>query len=279
MDRRSLLAAGVAAGIAAGTANAAFARSTPARKQPFVLVHGTWLGGWIWADVADRLRSKGHRVYTPTLTGVGERAHLARPEVGLETHITDITSVIDCEELEDVVLLGHSFSGVAVTGAADRRHQKIAHICFFDAVIPTRDRLSAVETNPDGSDTPGFAKRRADFINGYLMDFWRSYPLKMLVGDDQPAVQAKLKRRITPHPAKAWTDRLTLVNGGWEKLSRSCIRLTGQRFAPSSEMMWGPSRAPGWINIDLPRERMAMLTHPGEVAKALLSLTTLPRVT
>jgi pimeloyl-ACP methyl ester carboxylesterase len=272
MDRRTMMAGGLMAGVAATAAPVA-AQARNARKQPFVLVHGTWLGGWIWADVADRLRAAGHRVYTPTLTGVGERAHLARPDVGLETHITDITSVIDCEELDRVILLGHSFSGVSATGAADRRRDRIAHICFFDAVIPAGDRLSGVETNPDGSDTPYFAKRRAGFIDGYMMDFWKDYPLEMLVSEEWAAVREKLRRRITPHPAKAWTDRLRLENGGWEGMSRSCIRLTGQKFAPSSEKMWGPSRSAGWTNIDLPHERMAMLTHPDVVASALLSLT------
>ena len=270
VDRRGVLAGMAGAGVMAGKVSAAPAG---ARKQPFVLVHGTWLGGWLWADVADRLRAAGHRVYTPTLTGVGERAHLASREVGLETHIRDIVGVIDCEELENVVLLGHSFSGVSVTGALDRRRDKVAHVCFFDAVIPAGDRLSGVETMPDGSDTPRFAKKRAEFIDGYMMDFWKDYPLDMLVNADWPAVREKLTRRITPHPAKAWTDRLVLENRGWEGMSRSCIRLTGQIYAPSSEMMWGPSRAPGWTNIDLPYQRMAMLTHPDEVAAALLSLT------
>jgi len=273
IDRRGILAGMVGAGAMVGAATGVAAQPPAGRKQPFVLVHGTWLGGWLWADVADRLRAKGHRVYTPTLTGVGERAHLANREVGLETHITDITQVIDCEELEDVILLGHSFSGVAVTGALDRRQSKVAHICFFDAVIPAGDRLSGVETMPDGSDTPYFAKRRAGFIDGYMMDFWKDYPLDMLVNKEWPAIREKLQRRITPHPAKAWTDRLTLVNGGWEGKPRSCVRLTGQEFAQSSEKMWGPSRAPGWTNIDLPYQRMAMLTHPDEVPAALLTLT------
>jgi pimeloyl-ACP methyl ester carboxylesterase len=269
-----MMAGSLAAGLAASAAPArAQAQADTAGKQPFVLVHGTWLGGWIWADVADRLRAAGHRVFTPTLTGVAERAHLANREVGLETHIRDITGVIDWEELDRVILLGHSFSGVSATGALDRRRDKIAHICFFDAVIPFGDRLSGVETNADGSDTPYFAKRRAGFIDGYMMDFWKDYPLEMLVSEQWTDVRARLKRRITPHPAKAWTDRLTLVNGGWEGMPRSCIRLTGQKFAPSSEKMWGPSRSPGWTNIDLPLERMAMLTHPQLVADALLSLT------
>jgi len=273
VDRRGMLAAMAGAAMSGADMAGAAAAPAAARKQPFVLVHGTWLGGWLWADVAARLRAVGHLVHTPTLTGVGERAHLASPDVGLETHITDITAVIDCEELHDVILVGHSFSGVAATGALDRRQDKVAHICFLDAVIPTGNRMSGVETNPDGSDTPYFAKRRASFINGYMMDFWKDYPLDMLVSEDWPLVREKLKRRITPHPARAWTDRLALHNGGWEGKSRSCIRLTGQTFAQSSEKMWGPSRAPGWTNIDLPHTRMAMLTHPDEVAGALLSLT------
>lgn len=271
VDRRGVLAGMAMAG--AAMAGQVVAAPAAVRKAPFVLVHGTWLGGWLWADVADRLRAAGHRVHTPTLTGVGERAHLASREVGLETHVRDITGVIDCEELEGVVLVGHSFSGVAATGALDRRRDRVAHICFFDAVIPAGDRLSGVETMPDGSDTPYFAKRRAGFIDGYMMDFWKDYPLDMLASEAWPEVRAKLKRRITPHPAKAWTDRLKLENGGWEGKSRSCIRLVGQKFAQSSEKMWGPSRSPGWTNIDLPYERMAMLTHPDEVAAALLSLT------
>jgi pimeloyl-ACP methyl ester carboxylesterase len=274
LNRRTLFAASVGAALTrpAAAATAAAATTAPASKPPFVLVHGTWLGGWIWADVAARLRAAGHVVHTPTLTGVGERAHLASPQVGLETHIADIVGVIDAEELSDVILIGHSFSGIAITGAADRRRDRIRHLSFFDALIPGGDRMSGVETDAQGQEVASFTKRRAGFVDGYLMDFWRDYPIAMLIGEDWPALQAKLRRRITPHPSRGWTDRLELNNGGWEGLPRSCIRCPGQTFAPSSEKMWGPSRGPGWTNIDLPCGRMGMMTDPNLVADTFLSL-------
>lgn len=270
-DRRTLLSAPLAG--AAMLAAPAMAQPGGAKKPPFLLVHGTWLGGWIWADVARLLRTAGHEVFTPTLTGVGERAHLASPEVGLETHIADLTGVIDAEELDGVILVGHSFSGVAATGAADRRRDRIGRIIFLDALIPAGDRMAGVELGPDGRPTDYFNKRIPGFIQGYLMDFWKDYPIEMLAGAEHPEVQAKLRRRITPHPMRGWTDVLRLQNGGWEGLRPACIRCTGQRFAPSSEKMWGPSRSPGWTNIDLDCGRMGMMTHPRLVADTLLALT------
>jgi pimeloyl-ACP methyl ester carboxylesterase len=86
----------------------------------FVLVPVAWLGGWAWRDVTPRLRAAGHEVYTPTLTGLGERRHLARPDVDLDTHIQDVVNVLEYEDLRDVVLVGHSYAGIVVTGVADR---------------------------------------------------------------------------------------------------------------------------------------------------------------
>ena len=86
----------------------------------FVLVHGAWHGGWCWLRVARLLRDAAHEVYTPTLTGLGERAHLARPEIDLETHIQDVVGVLEAEELRQVTLVGHSYAGAVITGAAAR---------------------------------------------------------------------------------------------------------------------------------------------------------------
>jgi len=266
MKRRDLLKAGAAAALAPVPAAAA------PRSKTYVLVHGTWLGGWIWADVADRLRARGHRVFAPTLTGVGERRHLAHPGVGLDTHVADIVNVVEWEELDDVILVAHSFSGVAATGAVDRLRDRIRRVVFFDAVIPRPGRMTAVETEPDGSETERFRARRAKFIDGYLMDFWADYPIQMLIPDSRPDLQAKLRRRLTPHPAKAWTDVLVLQNGGWEGLPRTCIRAVGQTFAPSSDKMWSPAREPGWQLVELPVTRMAMLTEPDVLARCLADL-------
>jgi pimeloyl-ACP methyl ester carboxylesterase len=268
MHRRDVLKAGAGTAVAALAHQSASADQTTKASATFVLVHGTWLGGWIWADVAERLRANGHRVFTPTLTGVGERHHLISPQIGLDTHIADIVGVLDYEELSDVILIGHSFSGVAVTGAADQRRSKIRHIGFFDALIPHEGRMTGVEMKADGSETDDFMARRAGFIDGYQMVFLEHYPMKMLIGDEHPELQAKVKRLLTPHPAKAWTDRLVLKNGGWEGLPRTCWRGAGQSFAPSSAKMWGPATDPGWNLIDVPVGRMGMMTDPAIVANA-----------
>ena len=103
----------------------------------FVLVHGAWGGGWAWRPtVGALLREAGHEVFTPTLTGLGERAHLASPDIDLETHINDIVGVIEYENLHDVVLMGHSYGGMAITGVADRVPERLAHLVYVDAFVP-----------------------------------------------------------------------------------------------------------------------------------------------
>src|SRR3712207_1296724 len=99
---------------------------------PYVLVGGAWLGGWCWQRVARRLREEGHDAYPATLTGLGERVHLASPEVVLETHITDVVNLVEFEDLHDVVLVGHSYGGLVVTGAADRLPERISELVYLD---------------------------------------------------------------------------------------------------------------------------------------------------
>jgi pimeloyl-ACP methyl ester carboxylesterase len=102
----------------------------------YVLVHGAWHGGWCWNRVVPLLRQKGHEVYTPTLTGLGERAHLATPQVDLSTHVTDIVNVIEFEDLSDVVLMGHSYGGQVVTGVAGAVPERIGQLAYLDAFVP-----------------------------------------------------------------------------------------------------------------------------------------------
>ena len=104
----------------------------------FVLIHGAWHGGWCWRDVVQPLTAAGHRVYTPTLTGLGERAHLMSPAITLETHIADVRGVIEMEELDDVVLAVHSYAGMIGTAIADRMPQRLRHLDYVDAVVPNR---------------------------------------------------------------------------------------------------------------------------------------------
>ena len=102
----------------------------------FVLVHGGWAGGWQWREVAGLLRAAGHEVFTPTLTGLGERVHLANPDIGLDTHIQDILMVLEYEELRDVILVGYSYSGMVITGVAELAPERISQLIYLDAFVP-----------------------------------------------------------------------------------------------------------------------------------------------
>src|SRR5512136_1662249 len=113
----------------------------------YVLVHGGWFGGWCWYKIVPLLQAAGHSVYTPTLSGVGEKAALLTPEIGLDTHIQDVVDLIETKNLQQVILVGHSYSGMVITGVADRVPDRIAHLVYRDAVVP-RDGQSLVDTMP-----------------------------------------------------------------------------------------------------------------------------------
>ena len=270
--RRTLLKSGGLGltALSAAPSGAAQAACAPSSGSTYVLVHGTWHGGWVWQDVADRLRARGYRVYTPTCTGCGERVHLTGPDVGLDTHITDIAQVLKFEDLDNVILVGHSFSGITITGVADRLRDRIQRIVFFDAVVPRPGRMSGVARDPETGEYPDWWRQREkQFVDGYQMDFWTEYPIEMLIPAGFPHIDAKLRRLITTHPAKQWTDELVLKNGGWEGLNPTYLHCVGQAYRKSSDLMVGPARAPDWefIELDVPRD--GMLTHPDLVTHTL----------
>ncbi len=102
----------------------------------FVLVHGGWAGSVVWRQLAPRLRKAGHEVYAPTLTGIGARKHLLNREIDLDTHIQDVIGVIDDADLSDIVLVGHSYGGMVISGVADRVPEKVASLVYLDAFVP-----------------------------------------------------------------------------------------------------------------------------------------------
>jgi pimeloyl-ACP methyl ester carboxylesterase len=102
-----------------------------------VLVHGAWHGGWCWRKVTPLLRAAGHEVYTPTLTGLGERVHLGGPHIDLEMHIQDIVNVLEYGDLRDVILTGHSYGGMVITGVAERAADRLSHLIYLDAFVPS----------------------------------------------------------------------------------------------------------------------------------------------
>lgn len=273
MDRRHFIKTGLmATSLCAGLTLADNTKHST-DKPVFVLVNGSFQGGWVWQDVKAILQAQGYRIYTPTCTGCGERIHLSTPETGLETHIDDIANVIEFEELDNIILVGHSYAGLTITGVADRYRSKIKHIVFFDALIPREEVMSGVTRDPNTGALPAawieYAKK---FEDGYKMNFWASYPAKMLVPESETRIIARLQRLITTHPMRQWTDVLTLKNGGWTGLPRSYIHCVGQVYHKSSERMVAPAREPGWNFLEMDIPRNGMLTHPALVANTFVEL-------
>lgn len=232
----------------------------------FVLVHGAFHGGWCWRRVADRLRAVGATVYTPTMTGLGERAHLLTPGIGIETFFEDVTGVIAAEELTDIVLVGHSFGGVVISGVADRMPDRIRHLVYLDAIVPESGR-SAISLLPP--ETQATRIRTAQESSGGL-----SIPVPR--GDifDIPAGPDRdwVARRITPHPLASYTDIVRLANPIGNGRPRSYIRCIDPVY-PAVVPTWDAiDRQPGWTIVDLATGHDAMVTAPGPLTELLLKL-------
>ena len=180
----------------------AFHARAQSAKPTIVIVHGAWGGAWAFRKVDAELREKGYNVYRPQLTGLGERVHLARPDIGLSTHIEDVVNMILFEDLHDIILVGHSYGGMVITGVADRVPDRIKRLIYVDAFAPTDgESASSIIGNND------FIK---NMIKGdYIVPAW--------VKPDQPPPHD------VPQPLKTFTERLVLKNQLARKLPATYI--------------------------------------------------------
>src|SRR5438105_4042834 len=137
----------------------------------FVLIHGAWHGGWCWQRVAPALRREGHEVYAPSLTGMGERRHLARADIDLDTHIEDVVSLLEMEDLRDVVLVGHSYGGMVITGAADRSG-RVAKLVYLDAFVPENGRCCLDYALPERAARMKEEGSRTGFVTPPPLSLW-----------------------------------------------------------------------------------------------------------
>ena len=204
--RREFLA--TVGAIAATQALPASGQTRPKAAKPatFVLVHGGSHGGWCWQRVTKRLRAAGHEVYTPTLTGLGERSHLLSPAVDLDMHITDVVNVLKYEDLHHVILAGHSYGGSVITGVADRALDRIGHLVFVDAAHPKNgESLGTGEVMQR-------AHREGRTVNGVELVVFPDTPVTKLFGVTKPEDLAWMKGKITPHPWKAFAQPIRLTN-------------------------------------------------------------------
>src|SRR5258708_10762281 len=244
--------------------------ATAQNKNTYVIVHGALGGGWDWKNVAQLLSADGNIVYRPTLTGLGERAHLSSPNIGLSTHVNDVVNVILYEDLHDIVLVGHSYAGMVITGLIDRVPERIKHVIYLDAFIPEDGesanecyRVLGVPPFPtDGTEEvrDNGPNQRLKVSNGFIS----------LVGVD-PHAPPPLE---SPQPLRTWTEPVSFKNPTAKGLRGSAVwflnkgaphTLAGILFEPFGHR----AEARGWKTLYLESDHYAERSHPRELAKLL----------
>jgi pimeloyl-ACP methyl ester carboxylesterase len=235
--------------------------------HPFVLVHGSHSGGWIWQKVAPLLRAGGYEVYTPTLTGLSDRSHLLDCGVDLTTHITDVVSLIFYEDISDVVLVGHSYAGMVITGVAAKVPERLKLLVYLDAYVPD-DGQSEVDLWP--------AEMRAAIqADEAAARGLRQPPPPAIFGITDPEMADWVRARWTPQPLTTYTQPVPSGTARSAALPRVYIHCTGgpttstPLFAPFA----AKARADGWQVREMATGHVAMLTAPRELAGLLLELS------
>lgn len=235
----------------------------------FVLVQGAFVGGWCWRWVAPELRAAGHDVYAPTLTGLGERCHLASPQVELDTHIEDIVNVLRYEDLIGVVLVGWSYGGMVVAGAADRAPERIAHVVYFDSDVPRDGDTSAARSQH--AEREELAR-----VHG---DGWRVPPavtrVEALLLTELPEERRRwVAARLAPHLLKTWLQPIRL-SGAAAAIPTTYIRCTAGYDPTDEDTRRQDARIhsePGWRYWELAASHAAPFSAPHSVAQLLLKI-------
>ncbi len=245
-------------------------------RRPIVLVAGACLGGWVWRDVAAQLRTRGHDVYPATLTGLGERVHLARAEVDLDTHIADVVNLLDYNALADVVLVGHSYAGTVVTAVADRRPQRLNAVVYLDtSPLPDGTAITDVQS-PEQREQ----QRRTVEEQGHGWQ-WPVPDRETLTAGTFGSVSGLneehlrlLTERATPQPYATMTSPVRLAHNKPPGVRRAAIFCTaGGIDVASLRNLIAQDDSPAaifadtdWELHDLPTGHWAMLSLPGPLA-------------
>jgi pimeloyl-ACP methyl ester carboxylesterase len=250
-NRRAVLAGAVlaAAPLAGPTAVGAQPRGR-GKPTTFLLVHGAWHGGWCWDQVSARLTALGHVVIAPTLTGLCERSHLLSPSVNLSTHIADIAGEIRFKDLSNIVLCGHSYGGMVITGVAERYAERIASIVYLDAFWP-RDGQS-LEDITGRPNQPGVNPTRTASA---FMD---------------PGNAAWANARLTPQPVETFREKLK-VTGAVERIPKRTFVQATIGEAPFFAATFERAKAsPGWKTVQVNSRHDVMVDDPDEMTRILL---------
>ncbi|GAA2884942.1 alpha/beta fold hydrolase [Nonomuraea rubra] len=237
----------------------------------YLLVHGAWHSGQCWERVVPLLASAGHRVLAPSLTGYGDKAHLLGPEVGLDTHVDDLVSLITDQGLTDVILVGHSYAGLVISSVANRLPDRIAHLVYLDAMVPQDDE-SAVDVQPVTQTLIDHAEQSGTP--------WRIPPMPELppplglFGVTDPADVAWLRTMLSDHPVLCLQQPVRLDNPAVRTVSRTHIHCVAgvpegieRRPVPAIQPNGSPAQV--W---ELQTGHDCMITMPAELTELLLKL-------
>ncbi len=239
----------------------------------FLLVHGAWHGAWCWQRVLPELIRAGHSAHAVTLTGVGERAHLLRPVIDLETHITDVTAAMDAEEMNDIVLVVHSYAGMLGTAVADRHPHRLRHLVYLDAVLP-KPGESWSSTHATATRNARIAAAQADPLHSFPA------PDPSVFGLND-ADHAWVQRRQTPHPGGPYTHVLHFDPQRVARVPRTFINCTApplgtidvSRLRMADPKFWDGAWLPGAQVLEMKTGHDPMVSDPQGLLALLLSLT------
>jgi pimeloyl-ACP methyl ester carboxylesterase len=227
----------------------------------FVLVHGAWHGGWCWQRVAERLRRGGHAVFTPTLTGLGERSHLLRAGIDLTTHVTDVVNVIKWEELSDVVLCGHSYGGMVISGVADQMSAAIRSIVFLDAFVPKNG-----EATQDLTSAAVVEIARAAMARGEIT----MPPRPAEAFGVNAADRAWVDRLCVGQPIGTFTEKLALA-GARDRIARKSYIRAASYANPGFDRALAAARSdPSWRTYEVSCGHDVMIDAPDRLTEILL---------
>lgn len=234
---------------------------TSATSKTFVLVHGASHGGWCWRSVAKRLRGRGHAVTTPTLSGLGERTHLLNHATCLDTHITDLENHVRFEDLDDIVLVGHSYAGAVISGLADRCPAFIGRLIYLDGLL-VRDGETVMQQVPQAA-----AEKRIRFARetgGLVMPV----PPAATFGVNDPDQAAWLESKLTPHPINTYLSELHLAAAIGNGLPADYIICTDPLYRGLA-VAHARARDSGWPIHEIATGHDAMVIAPAETADLL----------
>ena len=231
----------------------------------YVLVHGAWRGGWMWKRVRRELQAHGHEVFTPALTGVGERCHLLSPQVNLETHIADVINLIRWEELTDVVLCGHSYGGCVVTSVADRIPETISALVYVDAFVPENGQSLHDTLPPEDRNAQLEAAKTVG-------EGWKTPPIPAAAFNVNARDRDWVDRQSTLQPLACFQQPLRLTGAINRIENITYVLATGWGPSPFTQF-YDKAKARGWKTLTLSCGHDVMLDRPEELTQELLAIS------